>query len=113
MKRAEKFCVVLVTAPSLKVARQLSRGALRDRLVACVNIIPRIESHYWWRGKVESGAEVLLVCKTIRARLTALERFVVANHPYDTPEFMVMPIAGGNVRYLEWISGSVALKPDR
>jgi periplasmic divalent cation tolerance protein len=50
---------------------------------------------------------LILVIKTAAARLGALEKCVLANHPYDTPEFVVLPIAAGNRRYLEWISGSV------
>ena len=84
MKPTRKFAVVLVTAPDLKTGRKLARAALAARLVACVNLIPGIESHYWWQGKIEAGAEVLLVMKTTTARLAALEELVVAKHPYDT-----------------------------
>lgn len=105
--RTSSFAVVLVTAPDLKVARKLAKVCLESRACACVNIIPRIESHYWWQGKVERGNELLLVIKTTRAQLNALEQCVLANHPYDTPEFVVLPIAAGNRRYLEWISASV------
>ena len=107
-RRAVKsFVVVLVTAPDLKVARKLAKACLESRTAACVNIIPRLESHYWWQGKLERGKELLLVIKTTTARLSALEKCVLANHPYDTPEFVVLPIAAGNRRYLDWISASV------
>jgi periplasmic divalent cation tolerance protein len=102
------FVVVLVTTPDLKVGRKLARAALAARLVACVNLIPRIESHYRWQGKVESSLEVLLVMKTTAARLAALGDLVVARHPYDTPEFIVLPINRGNKRYLAWLEDSVA-----
>jgi periplasmic divalent cation tolerance protein len=108
MKRAANFCIVLVTAPNLKVARKLAQGALREKLVACANLVPKVESHYWWKGKVESGAEVLMVYKTTKRRLAALEKFILTNHPYDTPEFLVLETAGGNDRYLSWITTSVA-----
>ena len=100
------FAVVLVTAPDLKVARKLAKACLEARAAACVNIVPRVESHYWWQGKVEHGSELLLVIKTTTARLRALEKCVLANHPYDTPEFVVLPISSGNRRYLQWISES-------
>ncbi len=99
--------MVLVTAPDVKTARKLARAALAARLIACANLIPRIESHYWWQGKIESGAEVLLVLKTTTARLAALEKLIVAKHPYDTPEFIVLPISRGNKRYLDWVGRSV------
>ena len=108
MKLAGKFAVALVTAPDLKVARKLARAALAARLVACVNLMPRIESHYWWQGKLECSTEVLLVMKTTTTRLAALEELVVAKHPYDTPEVIVLSINRGNQRYLAWLEDSVA-----
>ena len=103
-----EYAVVLVTAPDVKTARKLARAALKARLIACANLIPNIESHYWWQGKIESGAEVLLLLKTTTARLAALEKLIVAKHPYDTPEFLVLPISRGAKRYLDWVGQSVA-----
>ena len=105
-RAVENFAVVLVTAPDVKVARKLAEACLEARAAACVNIISRVESHYWWQGKIERGNELLLVIKTTVARLSALEKCVLANHPYDTPEFVVLPVLSGNRRYLEWISAS-------
>jgi periplasmic divalent cation tolerance protein len=107
MKHTGNYAVVLVTAPDVKTGRKLARAALEARLIACANLIPRIESHYWWQGKIEAGAEVLLVMKTTAARLAALEKLIVAAHPYDTPEFVVLPISGGSRRYLDWVQNSV------
>ncbi len=107
MKSASRFALVLVTAPDLKSARALARAALEARLIACANLVPRVESHYWWQGKIERGAEVLLVLKTTRARLAALEKLVLARHPYDTPEFLVVPLHAGTARYLAWLAASV------
>ena len=102
-----KYAVVLVTAPDLKTARKLARAALEARLIACANLVPKIESHYWWQGKNMSGAEVLMLLKTTTARLAALEKLIVSMHPYDTPEFLVLPISRGNKRYLDWVAESV------
>jgi len=107
VKRAATFRLVLVTAPDLKTARALARAALTAKLVACANLVPKVESHYWWQGKLEASAEVLIVFKTTRARLAALEQLVVAQHPYDTPEFIALPLAEGNAKYLAWLAGSV------
>jgi periplasmic divalent cation tolerance protein len=107
MQTAKTFVIVLVTAPDLKVARRLAQAALKARLIACANLVPKLESHYWWEGKIETGVEVLMVMKTTRMRLAALEKLIVAKHPYDTPEFLVMPLMAGNTRYLKWIAGSV------
>jgi periplasmic divalent cation tolerance protein len=100
--KSNSFLLVLVTAPDLKTARVLAQAALRERLVACVNLIPKIESHYWWQGKIETGSEVFMLLKTRAARVKPLEKLILAKHPYDTPEFIVLPIAGGNERYLDW-----------
>ena len=110
MKSSARFALVLVTAPDLKTARRLSQSALTARLVACANLVPQIESHYWWQGKIETGKEVLLVLKTTRARLAKLEKLILAEHPYDTPEFVGLPLVAGNARYLDWLQASVKVK---
>jgi periplasmic divalent cation tolerance protein len=104
--KATNFRIVLVTAPDLKTARRLARAALEARLIACANLIPKIESHYRWRGKIERGAEVLLVLKTMARHLAKLEKLIVSKHPYDTPEFLVVALRGGNRRYLNWLRTS-------
>jgi periplasmic divalent cation tolerance protein len=103
MKSAGKFNIVLVTAPDLKTARLLARAALQARLIACANLVPKIESHYRWWGKIESSAEVLLVLKTQKSRLPALEELILTRHPYDTPEFLVLPLLAGSQRYVGWL----------
>jgi periplasmic divalent cation tolerance protein len=107
MKPKGKYAVVLVTAPDVKTARKLAWAALEARLIACANLIPKVESHFWWQGKNMSGAEVLMVLKTTTARLVALEKLIVAKHPYDAPEFLVLPISRGNKRYLDWVAECV------
>lgn len=104
MKAATKFAIVLVTAPDLKIARALAKAALQAKLIACANLVPKVESHYWWRGKIESGAEVLLILKTQKSKLAALEKLVLAQHPYDTPEFLVLPLVAGSKKYLDWLA---------
>jgi len=107
VKPTSKFAVALVTAPDLKTARKLAKGALEARLIACANLIPKIESHYRWQGKLERGMEVLMILKTSSHCLSALEKLIVDQHPYDTPEFVVLPLNRGNKRYLDWIKNSV------
>jgi periplasmic divalent cation tolerance protein len=107
MKPKGEYAVVLVTAPDVKTARQLARASLESRLIACANLVPKIESHYRWQGKIERSFEVLLVLKTTTAHLAALEKLILARHPYDTPEVIVLPISRGNKRYLDWVAESV------
>ncbi len=107
MKTARSHVLVLVTAPDLKTARTLAKAALNARLIACANLVPKIESHYWWRGKIEHGAEVLMMLKTTRRRLAALEKLILTKHPYDTPEFLVIPLESGTAKYLDWLTAAV------
>jgi periplasmic divalent cation tolerance protein len=107
VKAATGLAIVLVTAPDAKTARRIARQALEARLIACANVIPRIESHYRWQGGIESANEVLLILKTGRVQLKALEKMVLKNHPYDTPEFVIIPVNGGNKRYLAWWKSSI------
>jgi periplasmic divalent cation tolerance protein len=106
VESATSFVIVLVTALDLKTARALAKAALLARLIACANLIPKIESHYRWQGRIESSAEVLLILKTRKSNLAALEKLVLARHPYDTPEFLVLPLSAGNKKYLDWLSAS-------
>jgi len=107
MKSVTHVAIVLVTAPDLKTARALAKAALSAKLIACANLIPKIESHYRWQGKMESSAEVLLVLKTTKSKLAALEKLVVARHPYDTPEFLVLPVTAGSKKYLDWLAAGL------
>ena len=102
-----KHALILVTAPDLKTARALAKAALTARLIACANLVPKIESHYWWQGKIQRSTEILLILKTTRPHLAALEKLILAEHPYDTPEFVVLPLETGAAKYLDWITASV------
>jgi periplasmic divalent cation tolerance protein len=99
----------LVTAPDLDSARKVAHAALTQKLAACANIIPQVESHYWWDGKLEKSGEVLIIFKTTIKMQIALRECVIANHPYDTPEFITQGIDFGSDTYLTWIRQSVAV----
>lgn len=103
---ARNFRIVLVTAPDLKTARKLARTALEARLIACANLVPKIESHYRWQGKIERSAEVLMIIKTTTQCLPKLEKLIISKHPYDTPEFVVLSLTTGNRKYLQWLGAS-------
>ena len=100
--------IVLVTVPSLDVARQLAAGILERRLAACANLVPGVESHYWWEGEICQENEILMILKTTEARLVELETHVLEAHPYDTPEFVAWPLPTGSARYLEWLTANTA-----
>lgn len=107
MKSAGQFAIVLVTAPDLETARLLAKAALEARLVACGNLLPGIESHYWWQEKMESSQETLILFKTRKSRVPALEKLILARHPYDTPEILVLALNAGNGKYLDWLNSSL------
>ncbi len=102
------YVVVLVTAPSREVARQIADTLLEKKLVACVNIVAPIESLYTWRGERCTDEEVLLLIKT-RANLFTeqLVPAIKAIHPYEVPEIIALPIVAGSGDYLAWIDESV------
>ncbi len=94
--------VVLSTCP-VDQATRLARALLEERLVACVNVVPRVESHYWWEGKISTDAEALLVMKTRPESVEPLVTRLRALHPYEVPEIIALDIVAGNAAYLEWI----------
>lgn len=100
--------LVLVTAPSDDVGLDLARTVVHEGLAACVNLVPGVRSVYRWQGSVEESGEVLLVLKTRADRVDTLRDRVVSLHPYDVPEFLVVPVEGGLDRYLDWIRREAA-----
>ncbi|XP_073385795.1 protein CutA 1, chloroplastic isoform X6 [Physcomitrium patens] len=95
--------VVYVTVPNKETGTKLAHSIIENKLAACVNQIPGVESTYWWEGKVETDTEILLMIKTRQALLGELTDHVNNNHPYDTPEVIALPITGGSEKYLKWI----------
>lgn len=95
--------VVLMTFPNRQCARSLSLKLVEQRLAACVNLIPEVESIYRWEGKVETSTEVLGIAKTRAENFDALKTALAEWHPYETPACVALPISAGLERYLDWI----------
>lgn len=102
--------LILSTAPDAPTARSIAAALVEKRLAACVNLVPAIESIYRWEGKIEAGAEVLMLIKTSRTKQQATLDALTSLHPYQVPEGIVIPIEGGLEKYLAWIRES--LSPD-
>jgi periplasmic divalent cation tolerance protein len=95
--------VVLITAPSGGKARGIGRKLVEERLAACVNVIPRVESVFIWKGRLCREREALMVVKTTGGRFRRLEARVKKLHPYTVPEIIAIPIRKGSADYLKWV----------
>lgn len=100
------YVIALTTLPADADAAEFGRTLIDERLAACVNLLPVMESVYRWEGKIEFEAERQLVIKTSRDRVADLWDRVRELHPYEVPEFIVIPIVDGNEAYLRWIGES-------
>ena len=98
--------IVLTTLPAEGDADGFASQLVEERLAACVNILPPMRSVYRWKGSVERADERQVVIKTTAPRIAALEARVRALHPYDLPEFVVIPIVQGSAGYLAWLTES-------
>ncbi|CAN4092372.1 unnamed protein product [Withania somnifera] len=98
--------VVYVTVPNKELGKKLAGSIVKEKLAACVNRVPGVESVYEWQGEIQTDSEELLIIKTRESLLEALTEHVKANHEYDVPEVIAMPIVGGSPQYLEWLKNS-------
>jgi len=97
------YSVAYVTVPSQDVAKNLAHGLVRNKLAACVNIIPQIISVYEWKNEINEDNELLLMIKTRTDVVDSLTKYVKENHPYEVCEVISLPIENGNEKYLNWI----------
>ena len=95
--------LVLTTVANPEEAARLGRTLVEERLAACANIVPQIESIYRWQGKIESGTEVFMIFKTTHGRYQQLEQRLKELHPYEVPEIVVLQVRDGLPAYLNWI----------
>ncbi|MDQ3212571.1 MAG: divalent-cation tolerance protein CutA [Acidobacteriota bacterium] len=103
------YVVVLTTLPPDADAAAFARGLIEERLAACVNLLPVMESVYRWEGDIEQESERQVVIKTSRERVPTLWDRVRELHPYDVPEFLVLPVVDGNDAYLRWVAECTSL----
>lgn len=97
------FGVVIISAPAEK-APVLAKALVQKRLGACVQVLPGVESYYWWEEEVQHEPETLLFIKTRHARLRDIQELMKELHPYEVPEIVFLPITDGLEPYLTWIS---------
>jgi periplasmic divalent cation tolerance protein len=102
MKNKKGYCIVLSTCSGDDEAGKLAESIVRDRLAACVQVMP-IQSFYEWKGELHKDEERLLIMKTKCSSYRQLEEFILQHHSYDVPEIVQVPIESGFRKYFEWI----------
>ena len=98
--------IVLTTFPVEGDAASLAETLVAERLAACVNLLPPMQSVYRWQGNVEQAAERQLIIKTTAASVDRLQARLMELHPYDVPEFLVLTVSDGSEPYLRWLEES-------
>ena len=101
---AEKLVLALSTFPDAETARRISNELVVGKFAACANIFPSVESIYRWEGKMENGAETLVVFKMSDERQAAFQEKLQSLHPYEVPEIIFVQLAGGLPDYLRWVA---------
>lgn len=98
--------MVLVTGPEASTLKRIVRTLVEERLIACGSLVDGATSIYRWQGEVQEDTECLGLLKTTAGRIPDLERRLRELHPYDVPEFIVLPLTGGSADYLDWVRAS-------
>jgi len=101
---SEKILLALSTFPDADVARRISNELVTERFAACANMLPSVESIYRWKEQIESGSETFVLSKVSENRQSAFQDKLRSLHPYDVPEIIFVPVAGGLPEYLQWVS---------
>ena len=101
---SERILLALSTFPDAEIARRISNQLVSERFAACANIFPSVESIYRWKEKIESGNETLVFFKVSENRQSTFQNKLRSLHPYDVPEIIFVPVAGGLPEYLQWVS---------
>jgi len=100
--------VVYSTIGTLEDARKIARALVKEKLVACVNIIPKVDSIYRWQGKIEEGSECVLLAKTTERNVERTIQKIRELHPYEVPDIIVFPPVGGLNEYLAYVEDETA-----
>ncbi len=101
------YTVLFITTANTEEAQRISSMLLNQKKAACVNIVPKVSSLFWWQDKLDSAQESLLIVKTKTSLLNEIVTLVREIHSYDIPEIIALPIVGGNQDYLDWIGKEV------
>ena len=95
--------IVLITAGSEEEAHKVAELLTNEKKAACVNILPGVDSLFWWEGKIDSARESLLLVKTRASLFPEIVELVKRMHSYEVPEIIALPIIAGSEDYLKWL----------
>jgi periplasmic divalent cation tolerance protein len=93
--------LIITTLPKNKCKLFIGE-LLNQRLIACVNVIDNVQSMYWWKNKITTDSETMVMMKTTKKKIKEIKNFFLVNHPYETPELIVLDIQAEQ-KYLEWM----------
>lgn len=99
--------IVYISIPRDEADR-MALALVQERLAACVNIVPKITSYYWWEDAVQTDDEALLIVKTTVQRFQALMNYVLENHPYELPEIIGLPVSSAYPDYVAWVKAETS-----
>jgi periplasmic divalent cation tolerance protein len=99
----DNVLIVLTNCPDAEVADRIARTLIEQKLAACVNRLPAVDSVYRWQGAIERTVEVPLLIKSTRERLPEIQEAIRALHPYEVPEIVAIPVVAGLPAYLRWV----------
>ncbi len=105
---SSEYIQIYWTCGSLDEARQISRFLVEQKLVACANIIPWIESVFLWDEQLDTAQETKVIFKTLYSQFEAVKEAILARSKYEVPEILMVPILGGNQEYLDWVAQNTA-----
>jgi len=105
--------LVQTSCPDRKSAISLAQRIIREKVAACVNVLPEVTSVYEWKGEVKQDSEILLLIKTSKSRYLALQAVICESHPYELPEVIAVPITEGLPEFLAWIDSSSTAMPTK
>jgi periplasmic divalent cation tolerance protein len=106
--KQQNYVIILITTKDAGEAQKIAGTLLKRRQAACVNIVPEVDSRFWWQDKLEAARESLLIVKTRESLLPDIIKSVKKNHSYDIPEIIALPVVGGSEEYLDWIDRELA-----
>jgi periplasmic divalent cation tolerance protein len=101
------YIVVFITVNDTEEAQKIAKALVKRRQAACVNIMPGVTSHFWWKDKLDTAAECLVIAKSKESLLPEIIKSVRKIHSYSIPEIIALPIIDGSREYLEWIDSEV------